>query len=75
MYVLDEKIGRRKSFKVTGGAAAASAVGVTIARGFFTKTGKVEFSSPSLDTNPDAEGRPIDPAMATRCGSNPPTAR
>ncbi|MEX0665159.1 MAG: molybdopterin-dependent oxidoreductase [Acidimicrobiia bacterium] len=36
MYVFDDKVGRRKFLKVTGGAAAAGAVGVTIAtRGSF----------------------------------------
>jgi thiosulfate reductase/polysulfide reductase chain A len=31
MYLFDEKIGRRRFFKITGGAAAAGAVGATVA--------------------------------------------
>jgi len=54
MYVLDEKIGRRKFLKITGGAAAAGAVGVTIAsRGTF-----------GAEEHP----LPVDPAGAAQWG-------
>lgn len=36
-------------------------LGGRVMRGFFTKSGKVEFTSPWLAKKPDAEGKPIDP--------------
>jgi thiosulfate reductase/polysulfide reductase chain A len=47
--------------KEEGGARIGTIVGGLPVRGFYTKSGKVEFVSPGLADKPDAEGRPVDP--------------
>jgi thiosulfate reductase/polysulfide reductase chain A len=47
--------------KDEGGARIGTIVGGSPVRGFFTKSGKVEFVSPGLADKPDAEGRAVDP--------------
>jgi thiosulfate reductase/polysulfide reductase chain A len=50
--------------KDDGGTRIGTVFGGRAVRGFFTRTGKVEFSSPSLADTPDAEGHPVDPLPA-----------
>jgi thiosulfate reductase/polysulfide reductase chain A len=47
--------------KEEGGARIGTVIDGQALRGFFTKSGKVEFSAPSLADKPDADGRPVDP--------------
>lgn len=47
--------------KEEGGARIGTVIGGQALRGFFTNSGKVEFSAPSLADKPDADGRPVDP--------------
>jgi thiosulfate reductase/polysulfide reductase chain A len=47
--------------KDDGGARIGTVLGGKPLRGFFTKSGKVEFAAPSLADKTDAEGRPVDP--------------
>jgi thiosulfate reductase / polysulfide reductase chain A len=47
--------------KDDGGARIGTVLGGKPTRGFFTKSGKVEFAAPSLADKPDAEGRAVDP--------------
>ncbi|MEX1091564.1 MAG: molybdopterin-dependent oxidoreductase [Acidimicrobiia bacterium] len=50
--------------KDVGGARIGTVVGGRALRGFYTKSGKVEFLSAGLADRPDAEGRPVDPLPA-----------